>query len=312
MTEPTRVIAIVGPTASGKARLAAAVARAGGVPLLSCDSMKVYRGMDVGTAKPPPALREGVTWRGVDVADPWESFDARRFAGLFEEVLTEARRAGRPVVLVGGTMLYLKAATEGLADAPPRDAGVRARLEDEAAASGSPALHARLAEVDPATAARVHANDLRRIVRALEVFEAAGRPLSTFQGQFGRVREGLDRTVFRIERERADMDRRIDERVERMVSAGWVEECARLQADPRGVSPEASQALGYRQLFDWDAAGRPQPLDEVVRRIQTATRRFARKQLTWLKKLPDLRTLRTHEHQDPTEHAGRILEVLGL
>ena len=306
------MVAIVGPTASGKARLAAAAARAAGLPLLSCDSMKVYRGLDVGTAKPPAELREGLEWRGIDVADPWESFDARRFVALFEECLAEARAAGRPLLLSGGTMLYLKAATEGLADAPPRSPDVRARLEAEAVAEGSPALHRRLVELDAPTAARVHPNDLRRIVRALEVHEVSGRPLSSFHGQFGAVRCDITRTVLRVARERPDMDRRIDERVERMIGAGWADECEALLGDPRGISPEARQALGYRQLFEWLAAGRSgsSARDAVVARIQTATRRFARRQLTWLRKLPDVEVLSTHERQDPTEHLGRVLAAL--
>lgn len=284
----------MGPTASGKAELALAAARATGAILVSCDSMKVYRGMDVGTAKPAAAERH--LWLGLDVVDPWERFDASRFRALFDEALDRARAERRPLLLSGGTMLYLKSATEGLSDAPPRDEAVRQALGEEARALGAPALHARLAVVDPATAARIHENDLRRIVRALEVHTVAGRPLSALHeesgGRLRDVRPGLARTVMIVRRERADMDRRIDARVVRMLEEGWVDECRRLLADPRGVSTEAEQALGYRELFEWlRGGGAGEVPDEVLLRIQGATRRFARRQLTWLKRIEGARAL---------------------
>lgn len=305
-------MAIVGPTGSGKARLAVAAARAAGARLLSCDSMKVYRGLDVGTAKPPPAWREGVEWHGLDLVWPWESFNASRFVALFEELLLPPER---PLLLSGGTMLYLKAATEGLGAAPPRDEALRARLRAEAEAVGGGALHARLTEVDPETAARVHENDLRRIVRALEVFELTGQPQSSYHGQFGQTRADLDRVVFVVEREREDMDRRIDLRVEKMFDAGWVEECERLLAEPRGVSREAGQALGYRQIFAWLEAGRPNALEELVATIQTATRRFARRQLTWLRHLDGVvHRISVGEDEEPLDQnpgvVDRVVEAL--
>lgn len=296
-----RVIAIVGPTGSGKARLARALAERQGAILLSCDSMKVYRRMDVGTAK--PALEERERWRGLDLVEPWESYDAARFKALFEECLGEARESGRPLLLSGGTMLYLKAATEGLGDAPPRDAALREALRERAQRED---LHARLAEVDPTTAARVHPNDERRVVRALEVFELTGRPLSSFQGNLGSPREDLERRVFVVTRAREDMDARIDRRVERMIERGWVEECEALAADPRGVSREAGQALGYPQLFRWIAEGKARPLEEVVTKIQTVTRRFARRQLTWIRNLqesdPSVHTIEVAEGEEPLGH----------
>jgi len=302
------VVALMGPTGSGKARLAVAAATEAGAVLVSCDSMKVYRGLDVGTAKPPPAERG--RWVGLDLVDPWERFDARRFRGLVDGLLAETDPA-RPLLLSGGTMLYLKAATEGLADAPPRDAAVRERLRAEAAAEGTEALHARLAAVDPAAAGRIHPNDARRIVRALEVHEVSGRPLSSFHGQFGRVRPGVRRRVLAVERERGDMDRRIDARVDRMMAAGWADECRRLVADPRGVSTEAAQALGYRELLDWVEAGEDAgALGPVVERIKTATRRFARRQLTWLRRVDDLERLPVAEGDDVRKHTTRVVQAL--
>lgn len=305
----------MGPTASGKAELALAAARATDALLVSCDSMKVYRGMDVGTAKPAPAERP--LWRGLDLVDPWERYDASRFRTLFDEVLEEARAEGRPILLSGGTMLYLKAATEGLCDAPPRDDAVREALMEEARVAGSPALHARLTSVDPAAAAKIHVNDLRRIVRALEVHATTGRPISALHeesgGRLREVRPDLARSVFIVRRERRDMDARIDERVVRMLAHGWIEECRRLLADPRGISREAEQALGYRELFAWLRAG---PMESavpgaVVQRIQTGTRRFARQQLTWLKHLDGVRALDVAPGGRTLDHLSDVVLALG-
>jgi tRNA dimethylallyltransferase len=295
----------MGPTASGKARLALAAAEATDAVLLSCDSMKVYRGMDIGTAKPVADQRH--RWEGLDRVDPWEGFDAARFRELFDAVREQAR--GRPLLLSGGTMLYVKAATEGLCEAP-RDEGVRAGLEAEADAQGSAALHARLSGLDPQAAARIHPNDRRRIVRALEVQAVTGRPLSEQQGQFGRLRPGMTRRVFVIRRERADMDARIDDRVDQMIQRGWVEECRRLRALPQGVSREAAQALGYRELLQWLEEGEVASLEQVVARIKTATRRFARKQLTWLKQLPDAEVLQVGRGADARKHVQTVIAAL--
>ena len=307
------VVAIMGPTASGKAELALATARATGALLLSCDSMKVYRRMDVGTAKPDPAER--AEWVGLDLVEPWERFDATRFRALFDEVLARAQLEGRPLVLSGGTMLYLKAATEGLCEAPARDEAVRHALTEEADRGGSAALHARLTAVDPATAARVHPNDLRRIVRALEVHAVTGRPLSALHAETGGrlrdVRPELRRTVFVLRRQREDMDGRIDARVARMIDDGWVEECRRLLDDPRGVSTEAEQALGYRELFTWVRGGGVGAVPtELVANIQTATRRFARRQLTWLKHIQGAQALELSPDARTRDHVGALVGVV--
>lgn len=303
-SQPNRhIFAILGPTGSGKARLARAVAEATGAQLVSSDSMKVYRRMDVGTAK--PALAERHLWEGLDLVEPWERFDTSRFVALTERL--EAEAPARPLLLSGGTMLYVKAATEGLGEAAPRDEVLREALREEAAAGVD--LHARLAEVDPPTAAKVHPNDLRRIVRGLEVYALTGRPQSSFHGQFGRVRAGVSRRVVVVTRGREDMDARIDARVERMLAEGWIAECEALLADPRGLSPEAAQAIGYAELLAWLRAGRPGSEGEVVARIQTQTRRFARKQLTWLRNLAKEAPLNEHPSSKSGEGTVHTLEV---
>lgn len=311
----TKVFAIVGPTGSGKARLAKAAAEALGAQLVSTDSMKVYRRMDAGTAKPVPEDRG--LWRGLDLVEPWERFNAQRFVELFESLRSELGE--QPLLLSGGTMLYLKAATEGLGEAAPRDEGLRARLQAEAEAGAD--LHQRLQEVDPETAAKVHRNDLRRVIRALEVHTLTGRTQSSFHGQFGGIRPDLERHVAVVTRSRADMDARIDRRVERMFAAGWIEECEALAADPRGLSKEAAQAIGYRAILDWLAGGRATSEAELITKIQTETRRFARRQLTWLRRLAQeaeerndqtsVHALEVDEGEDTLDHLEGLLEVWG-
>ncbi len=306
----------MGPTGSGKARLAKAAAKALGAQLISTDSMKVYRRLDAGTAKPAPAER-GI-WRGLDLVEPWERFNAQRFVELFEEVRAELK--GKPLLLSGGTMLYLKAATEGLGEAAPRDEALRERLQAEAEAGAD--LHLRLQGVDPETAARVHRNDLRRVIRGLEVHALTGKTQSSFHGQFGGIRADIDRRVAVVTRTRADMDARIDQRVERMFAAGWVEECERLAAEPRGLSKEAAQAIGYRAILRWLKEGRSTPEAELITKIQTETRRFARRQLTWLRRLTSevgegqndqtsVHALEVDEGADTLDHLEGLLKVWG-
>ncbi|MCA8923257.1 MAG: tRNA (adenosine(37)-N6)-dimethylallyltransferase MiaA [Planctomycetes bacterium] len=305
-----RVVAVMGPTGGGKARLARAAAERTGAQLVSCDSMKVYRGLDVGTAK--PAVEERGLWRAVDCVDPWERYDAQRFRQECDAVFSEARAAGRPVLLSGGTMLYMRAATEGLDAGLPRDDALRAELVEEATRLGDAALHARLAAVDPRAAQRIHPNDRRRVVRALEVYTLTGAALSDAQQSWGRVRPGIARRVFGVARARVDMDARIDARVDRMFEAGWLDECRRLRSEPRGLSREARQALGYRELFAWIEGGEREPLAEVRAAIKTHTRRFARKQLTWLRRLGDEVTwLETPPGGDSQLHLPALLEALG-
>jgi len=243
------------------------------------DSMKVYRGMDIGTAKPPAEEREG--WRCVDIVEPWEEFDSRRWVAAAEAGLAEARRDGVPVLVPGGTSLYLKALTEGLFEGPRADLELRARHQRFAEEEGNEALHGRLAAVDSVSAARLHPNDLRRVIRALEVFEKCGQPISELQTQFGSSRP---RRIFFVSRERKVMDQRINERVDRMLETGWLEECRRLAGCGQVLARGASQAIGYRELIAWSGE---QPFEEVIETIKRQTRRFARRQLTWAKHFAD-------------------------
>lgn len=279
--EPTpRLIALVGPTASGKHLAALPLAEALGAEIVSVDSMKVYRGMDVGTAKPPAAARARVPHHLIDILDPWESYSAARFTADAREAVAGIRARGRRPLLVGGTILYLKAFLHGLFRGPSADPALRAELAAAARERGAAALHAELAKVDPQSAARLHPNDLRRVTRALEVYRASGIPISKLQTTFKRP-AGEACAVAALRLDRAVLRRRIAERVDRMLAGGLVEEVRRLLAHPRGMSREALQGHGYKELVP-HLEGR-QTLSEARDAVVKNTAYYSRKQMTWLR-----------------------------
>ena len=232
MTDAIAILVITGQTASGKEGLAVAVAAALGGEIVSADSMKVYRGMDIGTAKPSADQRRAVPHHLLDVADPGETFSTALWARMADLALADIHARGRTPVVSGGTPLYLKALLEGMFEGPAADQGVRDRLRAEAEARGTGELHERLMKIDPAAAARIHRNDLRRIVRALEIWELTGTPISELQRQWGSRRPRYRPLVVAIRRDREDLTRRIRDRVRRMMEAGLVDEVRRLAARP--------------------------------------------------------------------------------
>lgn len=267
-----------GPTASGKTDLGIDLAGRLGADIVSVDSMAVYRGLDVGTAKPTRPQREAIRHHLLDVVSPSEPYTVARWLADAERAVTDCRARGRCILFVGGTPLYLRALREGLARLPAADPFFRAALEAEAARDGSAALHRRLAAVDAVAAARIHPGDLRRIVRALEVVDASGRPLSSHFRP--RADPWFDRRIMIVDLPRGLLRRRIDDRVERMFAAGLVEEtAAALAAD--GLGPTARQAAGYAEAVALLAGAIDRA--EAVRRTQARTRQLAKRQLTWLR-----------------------------
>lgn len=275
-------LCLTGPTATGKTELVLGLAERFPVEVVSMDSAVVYRGLDVGTAKPSRAARARVPHHLVDILEPEARYSAGRFARDAARAIGEIRARGRIPVLVGGTLLYLRALRDGLATLPEGDADVRARLYAEAAARGWPALHARLAAVDPEAAARIAPNDAQRIQRALEVHELTGRPLSSFHaGAPDGARVAVD-TLALVPGDRDALKRRIEQRFDSMVARGLVAEVERLRArgNLSALTPSI-RSVGYRQIWqyldgelDWAAARE---------RAIVATRQLAKRQLTWLR-----------------------------
>jgi len=283
----------VGPTASGKSALALEVARRlGGVELVSVDSMQVYRGMDVGTAKPSPAERAEVPHHLLDLADPHEDWSVTRFQAAFDDALAGIEARGHRALLVGGTGLYLQAVVDRLA-VPGSWPDLRAELEAEAAtAAGAAALHRRLALLDPAAAARMEPANARRIVRALEVTTGSGRPFSSF----GPGLRAYPPTRFRMAGvwlPREVVDERIERRYGRQLAHGFVDEVRRLAARAGGLSRTARQALGYRELLG--ALEGNTTLEEAVELAVRRTRRFARRQRAWFRRDPRITWLAAAE-----------------
>lgn len=303
-----RILVVVGQTGGGKERTSLAAAAMVGGEIVSCDSMKVYRGMDIGTAKPDAEARRRIRHHCLDIAEPDEICSAARWAGCADAAIADIVSRRNVPIVSGGTILYLKALLYGMFEGPPADSRLRQSLHDEAAAhGGSPYLHERLAGVDPPAASRTHPNDLRRIVRALEVYQLTGRPISDHQSQFGRIRGHLDPLVVALRRQRDDLHSRINQRVLRMIDQGLVDEVRRLLQRPQGLSPEAAQAVGYREIIDHLQGGSTLP--QAVEAIQTSTRQFAKRQMTHLRGLQHKQWLDVPPQEQPEETARRIVEL---
>ena len=298
-----RAIYLTGPTAVGKTAVGVALARRLDAEVLALDSMTLYRGMDIGTAKPTPLERGGVPHHLIDVLDPWESASVADYRDRAVKVVDDLEARGRRALFVGGTALYLKALLRGLFEGPGADPSLRKSLEEQADRLGDPAMHGRLAALDPPTAARLHPNDRRRVVRALEVIEATGRPLSEQQVEHERPAPGSVQ-VYALERPRPGLLSRIDARVEAMFAEGLIEEVRALRANPRPLGPVAAQGVGYREVIDLlegrvDRAG-------AVAMTRARTRQFAKRQATWFRGLVEVRPWPV----DPDEPPGAIADRL--
>jgi tRNA dimethylallyltransferase len=279
-------LVLTGPTGSGKTTLGVRLAERLDAEIISMDSMALYRGMDIGTAKPMAEERQHVTHHLIDVLEPWESASVAWWLKQAQRVAHEIRERGRRVLFVGGTALYLKALVSGLFDGPPADADLRRRLQEEALALGSEHLHRRLAEVDPLAASRLHPNDRRRIIRALEVHTLTGRPISAWQTQWEQSAAQTTETpaILWLDRPRTEMVERINRRVDAMFAQGLVEEVRKLRAHDRPLSREAAQAVGYKEVFAY-LEGRAS-LEQTIEQVKLRSRQFAKRQLTWFRNLP--------------------------
>lgn len=296
---------IVGPTAGGKSAMAIDLARAlaaAGLPtgeVVTADSMQVYRGMDIGTAKPTIEERGDVPHHLIDIAEPTEPFSVDRWLTLAEPLIDDLRAQRRTPIVVGGTHFYVKALIEGLFEGPAGNPEVRARLNS----LPRDVLRARLLQVDPAAAMKLHPNDLRRTIRALEVFELTGRPISEHQQQWDTGSGRRDVLLIGLEWETEAINRRINARVRQMIERGLVDE-ARALWSAGLLGTQAREALGYKQLIEhFEGRG---SLEDAFEQIKIETRRFAKNQRTWLKRLRTLPGSRWMSGESPDSVANIV------
>lgn len=305
-------LVLTGPTGSGKSQLALVMAERLGAEIISMDSMALYQGMDIGTAKPELSARARVVHHLIDALEPWQSASVAWWLEQAERCKHDIEQRGKRVLFVGGTPLYLKALLYGLFDGPSADLRLRLRLEQHADQHGPHSVHAQLATVDPIMAQRLHVNDIRRVIRALEVWELTGRPMSAWQTQWAeernkRCRKPEAMSAIHAAVETADVEKlthsldsprdglatliltvprsqlyaTIDARVQAMVAAGWVDEVRALRRLSRPLSREAAQAVGYREFGDYLDARLT--LDEAIEQTQRRSRHLAKRQLNWFR-----------------------------
>ncbi len=307
--KPIDAIAIVGPTASGKTAAALALAESlqpqGGAEIISVDSALVYRGMDIGTAKPNRSELAAVPHHLIDTLDPVDSYSAAEFAKDATRLIRDIRARGKTPLLVGGTMLYLKALLEGLNDIPAANLEVRTRIQQQAERLGWPAMHALLAQVDPITATRLAPGDSQRIGRALEVWTSTGQTLSSFHQGAKADAPNWHIPVISLEpSDRAWLHQRIAQRLTHMMAQGFLDEVRRLKA--RGdLNPNlpSMRCVGYRQA--WEGLDDAWPESDIHERSIFATRQLAKRQITWLRSMPDRHVVQADGHQ-PLVQVQRI------
>jgi tRNA dimethylallyltransferase len=300
-----RAIYLTGPTGAGKTQVGTALAHRLDAEVVALDSMTLYRGMDIATAKPSLADRRGILHHLIDVIDPWESASVSSYRDWAANAALEIEGRGKRPLFVGGTPLYLKVLLRGLFQGPGADQQVRQRLEREGREHGDAALHERLARFDPPTAARLHPQDRRRIVRALEVLELTGRPISQHQAEHDQpAPPGVP--VFALDLPRACLHDRINRRVVSFFDAGLVDEVGRLQAGDRPLSDVAAQAIGYREVIAMREG--QSSLTRTIEQIQARTRQFAKRQLTWFRGLEEVRMIAV----GPADSPEQVAEALHL
>jgi tRNA dimethylallyltransferase len=295
---------LTGATASGKTAVGIALARLLGAEIISLDSMAIYRGMDVGTAKPSVEEQAAVPHHLIDIVDPDEDYSVAQYLDAAHAKVAELHSRGREALFVGGTPLYLKALLRGLFEGPPANWELREQIEREVAEVGSAALHAHLEQVDPLAASTIHPNDTRRLIRALEVYRATGQPISHQQLEFDEGRPAEERRVFVLRRPRDVQHERINARVEEMLTRGLVDEVRGLTGDGRQLGRTASQAVGYREVIDYLAGVDDEAT--MAARIKTRTRQFAKRQGVWFRSLSECRWVDVEENAS----AESIAEVI--
>ena len=296
---------LTGATASGKTSIGIELAGRLDAEIISLDSMAIYRGMDIGTAKPSTEQQHSVPHHLLDVVDPNEAYSLDQYVEAAHEKIAEIQDRGRQALLVGGTPLYLKALLRGLFSGPPADWDFRREVEAEVERVGVEALHARLAQVDPLAADTLHPQDTRRIIRALEVYKITGQPISHLQEQFETSRPADQCRVFVLQWPREQLHERINARVQQMFDAGLVDEVRGLLDRYGSLSRTASQAVGYRQVLSH--LDGELDLATTIERVQSRTRQFAKRQLTWFRSLSECRDVSMSDALSPAAVADQII-----
>ena len=295
-TQRPRMVIIAGPTGAGKSQLAIELAEAFGGEIINADSMQVYRHMDIGTAKPTREEQKRVVHHLIDVVNPDEAFHAGLYRALGRKTVEALHERQKPIWVVGGTGLYIKTLTQGLFASPRIEPRIRENLKQEAKAKGADSLYQRLREVDPVTASKHHPHDLVRTIRALEVFDATGIPISFFREQHRFGERPYLTLKIGVDLEREDLYRRIDERVDRMIEEGFLQEVERLLDMGYGPELNPMQSLGYKQMVRF--IRKEMGWDEAVLETKRDTRRYAKRQWTWFRSDAEVcwRNGRTHRH----------------
>ena len=305
-------ILILGVTASGKGKLAFELAKSLAAEIASVDSMKVYRRMNIGTAKPPKEVRDQVPYHLIDVAEPGDPFSVACFLELADVAIDNIKQRNKPVVAVGGAALYIKAMLFGLFEGPGADEQIRAELKAQAQDQGLRLLYEQLQKIDPEAASRISENDSRRIIRALEVYRLTGKPISTFQTQWDTARDSIRNThdwfIIGLRREKTEEHKRINARVKKMIDAGLVDEVKGLLAEEKPLSRQARCAIGYAEIID-HLAGRT-TLDDATELIKKNTRKLAKAQRTWFKTFPNVHWLDLTPDETVDSALARAMETL--
>ena len=273
---------ITGPTASGKSGASLYIAdKIKEMEIISADSMQIYRGMDIGTAKVSSLTRESIPHHLIDIIDPWESYSLGRYVKEANVIIKKKRESGKQCIVVGGTGLYIKGLTHGIFEGPNADPELRDKLMVTMKERGSMYLFNKLKEIDPISAERLHHEDHKRVIRALEVYEKTGTTISRLQKKFLSQKDPIDYIIFIINRNKEDLCKLIDERVEDMFNSGFIEEVKALNDNIAGLSKQAEQALGYKEILNF--LNNRTSLTKAKDLIKQKTKRFAKKQRTWFR-----------------------------
>ncbi len=303
------LICIAGPTASGKTALSIGLAKALGGEIVSCDSMQVYKRMDIGTAKPTEAEMEGVPHHMLSVAEPWEDFSVGKYCAMATPIVDDILERGKTAIIVGGTGLYMDALIRGNSFAPVPSTGCRERLEALAASEGIEAVIAKLREVDPESADRLHPSDQKRIIRAMEVYLETGETITEHNRKTREIPPRYTPVWFALEdADRATLYERIDRRVEIMLQQGLLGEIRSLLAEGVPEKCTAMQAIGYKEFVD--ALQGRSTIESATALVQQASRNYAKRQLTWFRRNPNMHWLRRKSGDGNAEILAKALQVL--